>query len=281
MATPHPESRRVHSKGGDVIDFNLLAHLLLPNPREKAREAPSELRPVEELAAGIIPFGKRVEQVGVCQPLTTPGFAQTLWDFGARSGVPGTGAHIGGGYLITARHVVETWRDPRLWTRKRGSSGHERFERYRVGWSIRYVPAPGRFTGGARAQLREGDGGRWNDWAMLHADELASLPALSLRRTSSVTPGEPVWAVGDFNGSSWRVVAGTFGGLEGVNAWANDCEAESGFSGSPLIDAKGRIVGVTSAMGVLGGRCYLVGTDIILDRLARARRFDPSLPRPV
>jgi hypothetical protein len=246
---------------------------------EREMSQAPEPRPVSELGAGLVACGERLATLGVSAALTGgSSFAQALKSFEAPGGLIGTGVHVGGGHVLTARHVADSWRPPSMWRRGRASSRRERFDAFAPGWSVCFVPAPGSFAGGPHAPLKEEHSGRFNDWILLHGLELSRAPSLLLKRGSAHVSGEPVWLVGDHTGSSFRVTCATFDRVEGVNAWLSGCEVDTGFAGSPVIDSAGRVIGIAVRM-MPNGRCLLVRSDTILHRLARARRFDQALPR--
>ncbi len=232
---------------------------------------PAPTWPPSSLAPGLVAAGEALERVGVPGSLTGASRVPVALRRFEGRGIVGTGTHLGSGYVVTARHVADLWRSPRAQQRTRGSTRRERFGAFCTGWEVRYVPPAGTHSPGLRAAVRPEHAGRCRDWILLHGPELLGAPSLPLRSSSSVGPGERVWLVGDYTGSAYRVASATFERVAGVNAWLSDCDVDTGFSGSPALDAWGRVIGLCVTM-MAGGRCLLVGSDCLLKRLDRLRR---------
>jgi S1-C subfamily serine protease len=90
-----------------------------------------------------------------------------------------------------------------------------------------------------------------------------------VRATGELQPGERVWIIGDKTGSSMRVSQGAFDSLDGNNAFIGNTVVEEGFSGSPVLDDYGRLVGIASAK-LASGKLYIVRTETIAKQLQEA-----------
>jgi putative serine protease PepD len=95
--------------------------------------------------------------------------------------------------------------------------------------------------------------------------EVGSLPALSLTNSDQVLVGDPVVVVGSPLGLTGTVTTGIVSALNRpvtsgepdspafINAIQTDAAINPGNSGGPLVDAAGRVIGVTSAIARLPG----------------------------
>lgn len=127
------------------------------------------------------------------------------------------------------------------------------------------------FNGGetVRARLVGGDGGY--DLAVVKVDRVSGLKPLPLGNSESVQVGDPVVAIGSPFDLAGTVTTGvisakerpiTAGGrgdgsdVSYVNALQTDAPINPGNSGGPLVDTRGRVIGVNSAIrsGEGGGR---------------------------
>ena len=158
---------------------------------------------------------------------------------GGGSGVGGTGFIVNGGYIITNNHVV--------------ASGGE----------IEVV-----FNDKKRlpATLTGRDAG--SDIAVLKPQGQHSLPPLTPGNSDELAVGDPVIAIGSPLGLDSSVTTGIVsalnravptGGENGeissyLNAIQTDAAINPGNSGGPLVDGKGRVIGINTAILTVGGR---------------------------
>ncbi|RKN47809.1 S1C family serine protease [Micromonospora endolithica] len=118
-----------------------------------------------------------------------------------------------------------------------------------------------------------------SDIAVLRVDAGAGLPALPLAANGQTRVGEPVLAVGSPLGLSGTVTAGIvsaldrpvrLGGGARQSAVQTDASINPGNSGGPLVNARGEVVGVNTAIATLeGGGNIGIGFAIPIDRAAR------------
>jgi putative serine protease PepD len=104
-----------------------------------------------------------------------------------------------------------------------------------------------------------------DDLAVLRVSAAAGLPPLVLGRSATLRVGEAVLAVGSPLGLSGTVTAGIvsatdrqaqLGGSSARrrSAIQTDASINPGNSGGPLVNARGEVVGVNTAIATLGGR---------------------------
>lgn len=208
----------------------------------------SPAAPVTTVAKGPLElYGPAVAAAGLPQFLQgpSPAVLRALFDFGGGNGLNGTGVHLGGGRLLTARHVAFQWMGDRgvALTHDRFVGAHP-FQ-LRTGWTVRVMPEAGSVTPSRRVSARPEDFGTWNDWALVQASPNDFAEAVTTARsTRTLRPGEPVWVVGDGTGGRLRVTVGRVGEVRGSNIRLEQIAIEGGFSGSPAFDANGRLVGI-------------------------------------
>jgi serine protease Do len=118
-----------------------------------------------------------------------------------------------------------------------------------------------------------------NDLAVLRAERPvgSAVPVGDARR---LRPGELVLAVGHPNGVRWAVSAGVVSLApaarpEGRELIRADVALAPGNSGGPLVDARGRVVGINA---MIGGGMGLAVPSHLVERLA-ARERSPERPR--
>ncbi|XVU28767.1 S1C family serine protease [Actinoplanes sp. CA-054009] len=117
---------------------------------------------------------------------------------------------------------------------------------------------------------------RGNDIAVLQVDPSAGPRPLPLAASSAPRVGEPVLAVGSPLGLSRTVTAGIvsavnrpvrLGGESGRTAIQTDASINPGNSGGPLINARGEVIGVNTAIATLeGGGNIGIGFAVPIDR---------------
>ncbi|MFD0683157.1 S1C family serine protease [Actinomadura fibrosa] len=155
--------------------------------------------------------------------------------------VGGTGFIVNGGYVITNNHVVA------------GAGGGQ----IQIVFNDKKtLPAT---VKGADAS---------SDVAVLKPEGQHSLPPLQVGDSSAIAVGDPVIAIGSPLGLQGSVTTGIVSSLnravptqgEGgsdasyLNAIQTDAAINPGNSGGPLVDAKGRVIGINTAIATLGGQ---------------------------
>ncbi|WP_067456960.1 trypsin-like peptidase domain-containing protein [Actinomadura macra] len=155
--------------------------------------------------------------------------------------VGGTGFIVNGGYVVTNNHVVAG-----------GGSGQIQI----VFNDKKTLPAT---VKGADPS---------SDVAVLKPEGQHSLPALQVGDSAAIAVGDPVIAIGSPLGLQGSVTTGIVSSLnravptqgEGgadasyLNAIQTDAAINPGNSGGPLVDAKGRVIGINTAIATLGGQ---------------------------
>ncbi|MET0492060.1 MAG: trypsin-like peptidase domain-containing protein [Actinoplanes sp.] len=115
-----------------------------------------------------------------------------------------------------------------------------------------------------------------SDIAVLRVTPSSALPPLDLADPSATRVGEPVLAVGSPLGLSGTVTAGIvsaldrevrLGGTVRQTAVQTDASINPGNSGGPLVNARGEVVGVNTAIATLeGGGSIGIGFAVPIDR---------------
>jgi len=115
-----------------------------------------------------------------------------------------------------------------------------------------------------------------NDIAVLRVTPSAALRPLAIADLSATRVGEPVLAVGSPLGLSGTVTAGIIsaldrqvrlGGTVRQTAVQTDASINPGNSGGPLVNARGEVVGVNTAIATLeGGGSIGIGFAVPIDR---------------
>ncbi len=154
-------------------------------------------------------------------------------------GGAGTGFIVRGGYIVTNNHVVQ----PAV-----------------SGGSMQVVFNDGRTT---TATIVGHDPN--SDIAVIKPATLGDRPALTLGDSDQLAVGDPVIAIGSPLGLAGTVTTGIVSALnrpvntsgEGgesayINAVQTDAAINPGNSGGPLVDGKGNVIGVNSAIATLG-----------------------------
>jgi len=159
----------------------------------------------------------------------------------------GTGFVIDqGGYIVTNNHVVAP----------AGESG-----RIELQFSDKQT---------AQAEIVGRDAS--SDLAVVRVSGVRGLTTLALGNSDAVVVGDPVVAVGSPLGLAGTVTSGiisaknravTAGGTDGetsyINALQTDAAINPGNSGGPLVNARGEVIGVNSAIATLGSSGALNG----------------------
>ena len=155
--------------------------------------------------------------------------------------VGGTGFIVNGGYVITNNHVVAG-----------GGGGQIQI----VFNDKKTLPAT---VKGADPS---------SDVAVLKPTGQHSLPALQVGDSSAIAVGDPVIAIGSPLGLQGSVTTGIVSSLNRavptqgesgadasyLNAIQTDAAINPGNSGGPLVDAKGRVIGINTAIATVGGQ---------------------------
>ncbi|MCO8269133.1 trypsin-like peptidase domain-containing protein [Actinoplanes sp. TRM 88003] len=123
-----------------------------------------------------------------------------------------------------------------------------------------------------------------NDIAVLRVDDAGALDRLDLADPRATRVGEPVLAVGSPLGLSGTVTAGIvsaldrpvrLGGTSRQTAVQTDASINPGNSGGPLVNARGEVIGVNTAIATLeGGGSIGIGFAVPIER---ARQVADSL----
>lgn len=221
-----------------------------------------DLRP-GTFPAGVVPYGN----TSAVPPWldSSVKLSEIVHDFGSGNGLNGTGVHLGRGFVLTAGHVAAQWLPDDVRFQDEAYVGNATFD---FGWQVRFLPPRGSFYGAVRVVLGPGSRGTWNDYAILHADDKDGHQAVAgIRKVSSLAPGEKLWAVGDNTGGAVRVSEGRFHSIDGNNAVANQIVVEGGFSGGPVLDSSGLLVGI-SVVRLANGDLYMVTIDSVLKHIS-------------
>ncbi|MFB4299289.1 S1C family serine protease [Actinomadura sp. NTSP31] len=155
--------------------------------------------------------------------------------------VGGTGFIVNGGYIVTNNHVVSE-----------GGGGQIQV----IFSDKKTLPAT----------VKGSDPS--SDVAVVKVEGQHSLPALALGDSTKIAVGDPVIAIGSPLGLQGSVTTGIVSSLnravptqgEGggdssyLNAIQTDAAINPGNSGGPLVDARGRVIGINTAIATLGGQ---------------------------
>jgi S1-C subfamily serine protease len=181
---------------------------------------------------------------------TLPGVVSVQVRSGSGGGTGSGFVFDGRGHIVTNNHVVEA----------AGGGG-----------SISVVGSDGRRL---TAEVVGTDPS--NDIAVLRVEPSAALRPLELADLSATRVGEPVLAVGSPLGLSGTVTAGIIsaldrqvrlGGSQRGTAVQTDASINPGNSGGPLVNARGEVVGVNTAIATLeGGGSIGIGFAVPIDR---------------
>ena len=138
----------------------------------------------------------------------------------------------------------------------------------------------------ASAQLVGSDPG--NDLAVIRAGLPASaLVPATFGNSDAVRPGEPVFAIGNPFGLNFTVTAGIVSGIDRQSQGSisgrpirgvlqTDAAVNAGNSGGPLFNARGEVIGITTAVENPIGRNFFVGVGYAVPSNT-AQRFVPRM----
>jgi S1-C subfamily serine protease len=207
-------------------------------------------------AAAPPPAGVPSDLVGAAAR-ALPGVVSVQVRDGSGSGGSGSGFVFDAqGHIVTNNHVVEA----------AGGSGR-----------VSVVGSDGRRL---TAEVVGTDPG--SDIAVLRVTPSAALRPLDLADPNATRVGEPVLAVGSPLGLSGTVTAGIvsaldrqvrLGGFTRQNAVQTDASINPGNSGGPLVNARGEVIGVNTAIATLeGGGNIGIGFAVPIERAQQVAR---------
>jgi S1-C subfamily serine protease len=178
-------------------------------------------------------------------------------------GGQGSGFVVGGdGYIATNAHVVTTGKAP----------NEKKAKQVFVS-----------FSDGNRVPARIVGDDPFSDVGLIKVDPKGlSLTALGLGRSSHLRVGDPVAAIGSPFGEERSLTVGVTSALERTiesltafqigNAIQTDAAINPGNSGGPLLDAKGRVIGINAQIKSESGAGAGVGFAIPVDTVRRSLR---------
>lgn len=212
----------------------------------------------------VVPYGRTTV---VPSWLSKMAVESVVHDFGSGGGLNGTGVHLVGGLVLTAGHVAHQWLPQSVRYSDKAFVGDVRMDH---GMNVRFLPEQGSFYGTSRPRFGPNKQGSWNDYAVLSIESKRTVAGIAeVRATGSLSAGEPVWVLGKKTGASFLISEGTFGRVDGNNAIVENIAVAGGFSGGPVLDRNGALVGIAVAQ-MPDGNCYLVTTETIAKALRRS-----------
>lgn len=117
-----------------------------------------------------------------------------------------------------------------------------------------------------------------NDIAVVEAD-LGNTPAAAIGRSSALQIGQPVIAVGSPLGLTGSVTAGVVSAVDRSSGdypgpmIQTDASINQGNSGGPLVDLRGQVVGINTAIATVGSSGNIgIGFAVPIDRAAEVAR---------
>ena len=117
-----------------------------------------------------------------------------------------------------------------------------------------------------------------NDIAVIEAD-LGNTPAAAIGRSSGLQIGQPVIAVGSPLGLTGSVTAGVVSAVDRSSGdypgpmIQTDASINQGNSGGPLVDLRGQVVGINTAIATVGSSGNIgIGFAVPIDRAAQVAR---------
>lgn len=226
---------------------------------------------IDSLHPSLTPFGRDIENVGIPNCLSEDAFCLEglVYRIGTDVAV---GLRVGCGQIITNRHVFEQLAGDR----QSGSFLGRRILPSRPELMGRAVPPA--LPGGSL--VMPWYVGRYGDWALLEETEASVCAEPRFRAAKSLQRDEPLWIVGGSNGARDFVTVGFLSYVKGVNGMLRDCDVQPGMSGSPVIDADGKVVGIFSTkFGWPGRRAMFVTAECIAQDIEALRSRDSNLPQ--
>jgi len=233
----------------------------------------------------------KIAQVGLPAFLNSnfPYF-QVIQSLVSHQGGRGTGVHIGDGYVLTNRHV---------YTEIAGSNaelgafhGSTRIASTSPGrdLSLLMLPTPSpedtlalNHTPGFMRNIRWNTIEKYNDWAILHDPKLKNQASLStFRRADSLKAGETLWILGhpDIKVQG-QIAAGSFEINHGNVSMLKDTDLQGGFSGSPVVDSQGHIVGLVFGFHPLQRRASFMNIEAVLKDFSKTKPKETGGAKPV
>jgi len=254
--------------GGQPMGALGLHALRVPLPKNFAWYGPPDVAPAFLTASGT--------RAGEC-----------FFDFavgGGNDGNAGSGVHLGGGFVLTAFHVVR--HALRQGEHPEGAAFvGDGLAFWNGRWQVKALPERGSYNLNHWNEIEPtaaSDGG-FNDFALVHAGGSKNHGAVAgIRATGDVKANERLFIIGDSTAGVIRVATGAFASDQSKAfagaAILEDCDLEAGFSGSPVVDRDGLLVGVMFATD--DHISHMVRTESIMPLLAAAREVHdvPHVP---
>jgi len=254
---------RYNERWGQNIHVSALTNVLHhPNATRLALRTP-------KATENIVPYGYTPE---FPEWLDKIDVHQAVHDFGNGNGSNGSGVHIGRGFVITAGHVAAQWLPEHIQFDDMPQTVTAKME---PGMSVVFLPSRGSYPGGRRPHFSRNHDGSWNDFAILRIDSRIGVQAIrKFRSAKTLRTGERLWVVGDKTGENVRISSGRFGRVSGNNAYVRDIVVEGGFSGGPVIDDAGNLIGIAVLKFLGRDMMYMVSIETILNALLQDARGD-------
>ncbi len=183
-------------------------------------------------------------------------FFDIVFSFLSESGEAGTGVHIGQGYILTNRHVYHAMLG--LKAKKTMFDGFEPIP-IPAHKNLNLVKLPSPTVEDTKAMnIKPGamvfSFSDWTtlakhqDWAVVHDSDLMNKKSVQgFRNSNEIQKGEPLWVLGIPAGNAkGKISVGTFGSSLGDMFLIDNIDLRGGFSGSPVFDKNGNLVGLAS-----------------------------------
>ena len=186
----------------------------------------------------------------------------------------GSGVHIGGGIVLTNRHVYTELAS--IQAKNTNFHGLEKLELLsNKNIYLVELPTPSSEDSAALAKkpgsmiMIWGLVDKYNDWAVLYDSQLEGQASWGkLRRSTTLKENETLWILGRPQGDARiYIAAGTFEQNKGKVSIINDIDLKGGFSGSPVVDQNGQIVGLVSGFYPFTRQASFVNIEAILKDL--------------
>ena len=188
----------------------------------------------------------------------------------------GTGVHVGGGMILTNRHVYTEIASLKANTDQfHGFSKIEQAPGFKELFLIK-LPKPSAEDSAALASSpgymrnhRWNTIEKYNDWAVLYDPQLKGLAAMqSFRNASTLKKDETLWVLGrPYGNQTGQIAAGTFEADLGNVSVIKDTDLMGGFSGSPVVDSAGQIVGLIFGFNPVLRKASFMNIETVLKDL--------------